>query len=90
MTDEFIGMCRNILNKEDDSLFTSLTGVKRDYREMGIATAMKVKAIKKAKEKGLIESKTSNETGNEAIVNLNDKLGFEKKPAALSFKKEFD
>ncbi|MEF8873920.1 MAG: GNAT family N-acetyltransferase [Candidatus Thermoplasmatota archaeon] len=85
---EFIGMCRNILNQEDDSLFTWLTGVKREYREKGIATAMKVKAIKKAKEKGIPKIKTSNETGNEAIVNLNDELGFEKKPASISFKKE--
>ncbi len=86
--DEFIGMSRNMLRKKDDSLSTWLTGVKREYREKGIATAMKVKAIKKAKGKGIPKIKTSNETGNKAIVNLNDKLGFEKKPAWISFKKE--
>ncbi len=85
--DEFIGMSRNLLRKEDDSLSTWLTGVKREYRGKGIATAMKVKGIKKAKEKSISKIKTSNETGNEAIVYLNDKLGFEKKLALISFKK---
>lgn len=84
---EFIGMSRNILEKEDNSLFTWLTGVKREYREKDVATAMKVKVIKKAKENGISKIKTSNETKNEGIIHLNDKLGFEKKPAWISFKK---
>ncbi len=85
--DEFIGMSSQS-KKGEDSLYTVLTGVKQEYRRMGIATAMKVKAIEKAREHGISTIRTSNETGNEGIVHLNEKLGFEKKPAYISFKKE--
>lgn len=84
---EFIGMSSN--KKEgEDSIYTVLTGVKQGYRRRGIATTMKVKAIEKAKEHGISTIRTSNETGNEGIVHLNEKLGFEKRPAYISFKKE--
>ncbi len=86
---EFIGMSSNVLEKEDNSLSTYLTGVKREYRGRGIATAMKVKVIKKAKENGISKIKTSNETKNKGIVHLNEKLGFEKKPAWISFRKKW-
>ncbi len=86
--DEFVGMSSHVKKEKEDALFTYLTGVRRGVRNKGIATAMKVKAIKKAKEKGISKIKTMNETGNEGILHLNDELGFEKKPGWVDFEKE--
>ncbi|MFO8108917.1 MAG: GNAT family N-acetyltransferase [Thermoplasmata archaeon] len=86
--DEFIGMSSNFHIKNDNYIFTGLTGVKKEHRGKGIATAMKVKLIKKAKEKGIPKIKTSNEKKNEGIIHINNNLGFENKAAWISFKKE--
>ncbi|MBS3790976.1 MAG: GNAT family N-acetyltransferase [Candidatus Thermoplasmatota archaeon] len=85
--DEFVGMSSHWKKEKENSLFTGLTGVRKGYRGKGIATAMKVKAIKIAEEKGFDKIKTMNETGNEDILHINQKLGFEKKPAWIDFEK---
>ncbi|MBS3782349.1 MAG: GNAT family N-acetyltransferase, partial [Candidatus Thermoplasmatota archaeon] len=72
---------------EDEALYTCLTGVKQEYRGNGIATAMKVKTIKVATDKGFSKITTENETNNEAMLYINQKLGFEKKPAWISYEK---
>ncbi len=88
--DEFNGMSSHWENEKENALFTGLTGVRREYRGKGIATAMKVKGIKIAEEKGFDKIKTMNETGNKDILYINDKLGFEKKPGWIDFKKKLD
>ncbi len=86
--DKFIGMSSHWLKEKENSLFTGLTGVRIEYRGKGIATAMKVKALKVAKEQGIEKIKTMNETRNEDILHINDKMGFDKKPAWVDFEKE--
>jgi len=86
--DEFIGMSSHWLKEKENSLPTGLTGVRKEYRGKGIATAMKVKALEVAKEEGIKKIKTMNETRNEDILHINDKMGFEKKPAWVDFEKE--
>lgn len=48
---------------------------------------MKVKAIEIASEKGIQKMKTTTETGNEAMLYITQKLGYEKKLAWISYEK---
>ncbi|MFW6144366.1 MAG: GNAT family N-acetyltransferase [Candidatus Natronoplasma sp.] len=85
--DEFIGFTSHLKRGEEEVLYTCLTGVKREYRGNGIATALKIKAIEVAEDEGFSKMTTENETNNEAMLHINQKLGFEKKPAWIDFEK---
>lgn len=85
--DKFIGLSSKWEMDGENTLFTQLTGVREKYRGKGIATAMKVKAIEIASEKGIQKMKTSTETGNEAMLHIAQKLGYEKKLAWISYEK---
>ncbi len=88
--DEFVGMSSHWYKEKENSLFTGLTGVRKDYRGKGIATAMKIKAIGVAKEENIAKIKTMNETRNEDILHINEKMGFEKKPGWVDFEKKVE
>ena len=64
-------------------LNTGLTGVVRDYRKRGIATALKVRAAAAAKALGFACTMTWNEQGNEGMLGINERLGFRFRPAGL-------
>ncbi len=85
--DEFIGLSSHWKKEEQDVLYTQLTGVREKYRGKGLATAMKVKAIEIASDKGIPKIRTDNETGNEAMLHINQKMGFKKKPAWINYEK---
>ncbi len=85
--DEFVGMSTHWFKEKENSLSTGLTDVRRDHRGRGIATAMKTKAIEVAEEENIDKIKTMNETRNEDILHINEKMGFEKKPGWVDFKK---
>ncbi len=85
--DKFIGLSSKWEMDGENALFTQLTGVREKHRGKGIATAMKVKAIEKASEEGIQKMKTSTETGNEAMLHIAQKLGYEKKLAWISYEK---
>lgn len=70
-------------------LSTGLTGVVRSHRRMGIATALKVKAIEFAKAYGPAIINTGNEENN-PMYQLNLELGFEPRPAGLGFAKKIE
>lgn len=72
---------------EPDVLYTGLTATRRDYRRMGIALALKLRAIAFAKERGTRELRTGNETRNQAMISINDALGFVKQPVWVSYVK---
>jgi GNAT superfamily N-acetyltransferase len=69
-------------------LYTGLTATRRDYRRMGIALALKVRAIAFAKQRGAREIRTGNETRNRAMLSINEALGFVKQPVWISFVKQ--
>jgi len=69
-------------------LYTGLTGVLRGYRRRGIALALKLKGIAYAQSHGYKTIKTWNETGNEAMLSINERLGFVKQPAWITYAKE--
>lgn len=72
---------------EPDVLYTGLTATRRDYRRMGIALALKLRAITFAKQWGAREIRTGNETRNRAMLNINEALGFVKQPVWVSYAK---
>ena len=67
-------------------LWTGLTGVSRDYRRKGIATALKLRAIDYAAKRGIEFLETDNEEKN-PMYTLNVKLGFRPIPAWKDFRK---
>jgi len=67
--------------------YTWMTGVGRDYRGRGLATALKVEALSRAKAKGLRAMLTTNDEPNKAMRELNAKLGYQMLPAHVQLEK---
>ncbi|HYU87363.1 MAG TPA: GNAT family N-acetyltransferase, partial [Candidatus Bathyarchaeia archaeon] len=61
-----------VLNQDD-------TGVIREYRGRGIATALKLKVINFGKKNGYRTIKTWNDSVNASMLAINNKLGFRRK-----------
>lgn len=70
-----------------DSLSTGYTGVLRDYRRRGLATALKALTMDWAKKSGYSFIRTGNEEHN-PMLTLNKKLGFKEVTAHLAFEKK--
>ncbi len=67
---------------------TGLTGVIRGYRRLGIATALKLQAIRYARDHGFATIVTDNEEHN-PMFRINQELGFHPQPAWLRFRKSY-
>jgi mycothiol synthase len=67
--------------------YTWMTGVGRDYRGRGLATAIKVEALSRAKAKGLRAMLTTNDEPNKAMREVNAKLGYQMLPAHIQLEK---
>jgi len=67
--------------------WTGSLGVLREYRRQGIATALKVKAFEKLKEKGVKQVRTDNEENN-PMYKINVALGFTPEPYCYDYQKE--
>jgi mycothiol synthase len=87
-TGKYVGMSSLYKPMVGEFLNTGLTGVLRDYRGRGIASALKLRAALYAKEKGISEVRTWNAQTNEEMLAINEKMGFVKQPAWVHFKKE--
>jgi GNAT superfamily N-acetyltransferase len=71
-----------------DVIYQHLTGVLRDERGKGIATALKLCTIEYARRAGLREIRTWNASINRPMLAINEALGFAKQPAWITFGKE--
>jgi len=86
--DEYVGMSVLWRDLEDsDRLQTGFTGVLRSHRRRGIATAMKVRALAFARERGVTRVDTGNEESN-PMLQINYQLGFRPLPAELTLQKQ--
>lgn len=88
--DRYIGLSNLRRSKEEPKdLYQGLTGVRREYRGQGVAMALKLKTIEYAQRHGYTVIKTWNESTNVGMLAINDKLGFVRQPAWVTFAKEF-
>jgi GNAT superfamily N-acetyltransferase len=65
-----------------------MTGTARSYRGRGIATALKVEALSRAKAKGLRAMLTTNDEPNKAMRGINASLGYQMLPAHVQLEKK--
>ncbi len=80
----------NILYHDTDRLkvHNGLTGVLQDYRGHGLALALKLEGIRCAMAWGYEGITSYNASSNTAILRLNEKLGFQRSPATLEWRKK--
>ncbi len=85
---EYVGMT-NLWTSQANSklLYVGITGVARSHRKRGIAMALKVRSVEFALQKGFSEIRTWNETNNQAMLGINNRLGFVRQPAHIEFMK---
>lgn len=69
----------------DGRLETGFTGVRREYRGKGVATALKVKVLAAAKAANYREVRTGNDSTNDAMLGINRRLGFVPLPAWVDY-----
>ena len=84
----YIGLTSLWGQRTDETLYTGMSGVKREYRRMGLVTALKLRAIAFAQAQGARTLMTSNNSAN-PMLQLNLTLGFEIYDAQLKFVRRF-
>jgi GNAT superfamily N-acetyltransferase len=88
-TGSIVGMSNLWINDPaHQRLDTGLTGVLKEYRRRGIATALKVCTVEFAHQLGAQTIETANEENN-PMFDINLRLGFQPKAAWVSYRKEF-
>ena len=76
------------MDGDPDTLEVGLTGVRREQRRQGIAAALKFRTLSYAKEHGFQAIETGSDSSNEAILALNESVGFRKAYAWVTFEKQ--
>jgi mycothiol synthase len=74
------------LGKQKDHFYIGMTGVKKQYRGMGIAKALKLEGVRYALNSGL-EIRTLNDHVNTAMLEMNFSMGFKRHHSRLRFEK---
>ena len=86
---EWVGLTKIGVSPEKPRLgHTWSTGVLKEHRGQGLATAMKVAVLQKAKARGILVVSTDNHEDNGPMLAINRKLGFQADPAWVSYNKE--
>lgn len=66
-------------------LSQGFTCVQRDYRGRGIAMALKMRGLVYARDHGIREIRTFNNTRNQPMLRINEAMGFTKEPAWVEY-----
>jgi RNA polymerase sigma factor (sigma-70 family) len=75
--DDYIGVTDlNLLEEMPQSLSTGFTGVRREYRRQGVATALKAHAVQYARQHGFRTIRAFNRPEHSTLLALNKRLGF--------------
>ncbi len=82
----YVGL--SMLASEKQTLHQSVTGVRREYRGRGIATALKLRGIEFAKQYGTNTIKTVNDSSNQPIIAINENLGYKRQAGTIAFEKK--
>ncbi len=85
----YVGVSNLFRPEVGDWLVQRTTGVARDYRGRGIATALKVRTVEYAKTRWIREIRTWNEINNVGILTINTRFGFVRQPAWVYYEKQF-
>jgi mycothiol synthase len=88
--DEYIGLTHVLSMEKGVSLYQGLTGVKAQYRQLGIGLALKVRAIAFARMTGHTTILAENDAKNEPMLALNARLGYVRKPDLITFEKQLE
>jgi mycothiol synthase len=83
--DRWIGLTTLRFREETNVGDTWLTGVLPEYRGRGIATALKLRAMEAAKERGCPVITTGNQQDNAPMLAINRKLGFVAEPPLVLY-----
>jgi mycothiol synthase len=73
--------------KENGVAYTNFTGVTRDERRKGLALAMKLRALRSLKERGIKLFGTTNDEANAAMRGINRRLGYVPDPPTTMYEK---
>ncbi len=87
INNQIAGMSQLFKSARANTIETGLTGIRRAYRHLGIAFALKIKAIEFAKQQGFTRVRTSNHVINRPMLSINEALGFIKDPANVFLRK---
>ncbi|HEV8229803.1 MAG TPA: GNAT family N-acetyltransferase [Candidatus Limnocylindria bacterium] len=75
--------------KENGAAYTNFTGVARAERGKGIALALKLRALRELKARGVKLFGTTNDEQNAAMRGVNRKLGYRPEPPTTMYEKRF-
>lgn len=84
----YVGVSNLYKSANPKEWYVGYTGVASTHRRRGIALALKLRTVKFAQEKGNVTLKTWNNSLNQPMLAINNRLGFVRQPAWISFKKE--
>ena len=83
-SDRIVGFTGGYSGAKPGWMDTWLTAVRREARGLGVAQAVKSRAIETAKGLGFTAIRTDNDTRNAPMLAINEKMGFARQPAVLT------
>ncbi|PYE54417.1 GNAT family N-acetyltransferase [Deinococcus yavapaiensis] len=85
--DDLVGY--SLLLRSGERLQTDMTGVRRDLRGRNVATLLKVRGVRYARDVDVSEIRTTNDTTNVPMLALNAKLGFRPLGSTIRFVRSY-
>ena len=86
--DRIVGLTMSGKRQDRDG-YTWMTGVGREHRGHGIAFALKVESLRRAKDRGMRAMLTTNDEPNKAMRGINARLRYRVLPAHVELEKAF-